>query len=100
MHYKLISLDLVNTVFQVAAFCDDNTVAFNKLVKRVQLLDILRQCEPTCVVMEACYSANNGGREIAKLGHDTRLVSARVVKAMLVGNKNDSNDAIAIGEAA
>jgi len=100
MHYKLISIDLAKTVFQVAAFRDDNSIAFNKRVKRAQLLDTLRQCEPTRVVMEACYSANYWGREIAKLGHDTRLVSARVVKAMLVGNKNDSNDAVAIGEAA
>lgn len=100
MNYKLISIDLAKTVFQVAAFNADNSVAFNRKVNRSALLDTLRQCEPTLVVMEACYSANYWGRTIQKLGHDVRLIPARMVKAMLVGNKNDANDAIAIGETA
>ena len=29
-----------------------------------------------------------------------KLIPARMVKAMLVGNKNDANDAVAIAEAA
>ena len=98
--YKLISVDLAKHVFQVAAFHEDGTIAFNKKVNRSKLLDSLRQCEPTLVVTEACYSANYWGRAIEKLGHHVRQVSPRVVKAMLIGNKNDNNDAIAIGEAA
>ncbi|MGL4711619.1 MAG: IS110 family transposase [Shewanella sp.] len=100
MNYKLISIDLAKTVFQVAAFNPDNTIAFNRKIKRPALLDTLRQCEPTLVVMEACYSANYWGRAIEKLGHTVKLIPARMVKAMLVGNKNDANDAIAIGETA
>ena len=98
--YKLISIDLAKHVFQVAAFHQDGTIAFNKKVSRSRLLDALRQCEPTLVVTEACYSANYWGRAVEKLGHRVRQVSPRVVKAMLIGNKNDNNDAIAIGEAA
>jgi transposase len=100
MEYKLISIDLAKTVFQVAAFNPDNTIAFNRKVSRSALLDTLRQCAPTLVVMEACYSANYWGRSILTLGHQVKLVPARMVKAMLVGNKNDANDAIAIGETA
>lgn len=88
MNYKLISIDLAKTVFQVAAF--------NRKINRPALLDTLRQCEPTLVVMEACYSANYWGRTIEKLGHTVKLIPARMVKAMLVGNKNDANDAVAI----
>jgi transposase len=73
MNYKLISIDLAKTVFQVAAFNADNSVAYNRKISRSALLDTLRQCEPTVVVMEACYSANYWGRTIQKLGHDVRL---------------------------
>ena len=100
MNYKLISIDLAKTVFQVAAFNPDNTIAFNRKINRPALLSTLRQCEHTLVVMEACYSANYWGRAIEKLGHTVKLIPARMVKAMLVGNKNDANDAIAIGETA
>ncbi|MCT8860486.1 IS110 family transposase [Shewanella xiamenensis] len=100
MNYKLISIDLAKTVFQVAAFNHDNTIAFNRKINRSALLNTLRQCEPTLVVMEACYSANYWGRTIEKLGHTVKLIPARMVKAMLVGNKNDANDAVAIGETA
>lgn len=100
MNYKLISIDLAKTVFQVAAFNPDSTIAFNRKINRPALLDMLRQCEPTLVAMEACYSANYWGRAIEKLGHTVKFIPARMVKAMLVGNKNDANDAIAIGETA
>jgi len=100
MDYKLISIDLAKTVFQVAAFNPDGTIAFNRKINRSALLNTLRQCEPTLVVMEACYSANYWGRAIEKLGHTVKLIPARMVKAMLVGNKNDANDAVAIGETA
>ncbi|BDA59966.1 hypothetical protein NUITMVS1_14290 [Shewanella xiamenensis] len=54
--------DPVKTVFQVAAFNPDSTIAFNRKINRPALLDMLRKCESTLVVMEACYSANYWGR--------------------------------------
>jgi DNA-binding winged helix-turn-helix (wHTH) protein len=36
------------------------------------------------------------GREIAKLGHDTKLIPAQHVTPFVRGNKNDHNDAFAI----
>ena len=42
------------------------------------------------------------GREIAKLGHDTKLIPAQHVTPFVRGNKNDHNDhndAFAIAEA-
>jgi transposase len=39
----------------------------------------MRQQLPTVVVMEACYSSHYWGREIAKLGHDTKLIPAQHV---------------------
>ncbi len=59
----------------------------------------MRQQTPTVVVMEACYSSHYWGREIAKLGHDTKLIPAQHVTPFVRGNKNDHNDAFAIAEA-
>ena len=56
---------------------------------------------PACVVgMEGCGSAHYWARELRELGHEVRLVPAQHVKAYVRGNKNDYNDARAIGEAA
>ena len=49
--------------------------------------------------MEACYSSNYWGREIQKLGHTVKLIPPFAVKPFLIDNKNDANDAVAIGEA-
>jgi len=100
MKCNLVSIDLAKTIFQICGFNDQREVLFNKKVKRSQLIHELRQIEPTRVVMEACYSLNPWGRRIEKLGHEVVLIPPFIVKAFLIGNKNDHNDAIAIGEAA
>ena len=97
--YKLISIDLAKSVFQICAFSDFNKIAFNQKVRRNKVLDILRNISPTTVVMEACYSSNYWGREIQKLGHTVKLIPPFTVKPFVIGNKNDANDAVAIGEA-
>lgn len=97
--YKLISIDLAKNVFQICAFSDFNKIAFNQRIHRNKVLAKLRTIEPTTVVMEACYSSNYWGREIEKLGHTVKLIPPFKVKPFLIGNKNDANDAIAIGEA-
>jgi len=43
--------------------------------------------------MEACATAHYWAREIAALGHDTRLIPPSYVKAYVVRQKNDFVDA-------
>ena len=101
MNYKLISIDLAKNVFQVALLDQQNNLVSNKKITRNKLLHTLRQYQPTLLVMEACYSSNHWGRAIVeKLGHTVKSIPARLVKAFLIGNKNDANDALAIAEAA
>ncbi|WP_354623056.1 IS110 family transposase [Psychromonas sp. MME2] len=99
MNTSVISIDLAKNVFQVCALNQAHKVISNKKVKRDLLLDVLRQYKATHVVMEAYYSANFWGREIAKLGHTVNLIPAIKVKPFVQGNKNDANDALAIAEA-
>jgi transposase len=55
---------------------------------------------PACIIgMEACSSAQYWARELQQLGHTVKLISPQFVKPYVKGNKNDSRDAEAIGEA-
>ena len=49
--------------------------------------------------MEACATSHHSARELAKLGHQVRLMPAKDVKAYVKRNKNDAADAEAISEA-
>lgn len=48
---------------------------------------------------EACGGAHYWAREIAKRGHEVRLMSPRFVRPYVKSNKNDARDAEAICEA-
>ena len=49
--------------------------------------------------MEACATSHHWARELAKLGHEVRLMPPRYVKPYIKRNKNDAADAEAICEA-
>jgi transposase len=99
MNNSVISIDLAKNVFQVCEFNRYHKSTFNKKVRRNKLLDTVRQLEPKRIVMEACYSANYWGRVFESMGYDVNLIPPHQVKPFVVGNKNDHNDALAIGEA-
>ena len=99
MKCKTIGIDLAKNVFQVCGVNKHLKPLFNDKVQRRDLLQYLAKLEPTTVVMEACYSSNYWGREITKLGHEAKLIPAQHVTPFVRGNKNDSNDTVAIIEA-
>lgn len=96
---NLVSIDLAKTVFQVCQFTQNNEILSNKKVSRGKLSQKIAQLSPTTIVMEACYSAHYWGRTFEQYGHTVKLVPAQHVKPFVRGNKNDANDAVAIGEA-
>jgi transposase len=99
MKLKTITIDLAKNVFQACGVNEHIQPQFNKKLKRNEVLDFMRQQQPTRVVMEACYSSHYWGRELTKLGHDVKLIPAQHVTPFVRGNKNDHNDAFAIAEA-
>ena len=64
------------------------------------MLAFFKALPPPCLVgMEACAPAHYWARELAKLGHQVRLMPAKDVKVYVKRNKNDAADAEAICEA-
>ena len=95
-----IGLDLAKTVFQAHGADAAGKVVFRKKLRREQLLGFF-SAQPKCLVaMEACASAHHWARELAALGHETRLIPPNYVKAYVKRQKNDAADAEAICEAA
>ena len=68
-------------------------------LRRRQLLPFVAQLQPCLVAMEACGGAHYWAREMAKRGHEVRLMSPRFVRPYVKSNKNDARDAEAICEA-
>jgi transposase len=96
---KLLSIDVAKNVFQVAGILANQKVAFNRQIKRSDLMEFMAQQKKTEVVMEACYSSHYWARQFKAMGHNVRLLPAQYVSPFLVGNKSDKNDTIAIAEA-
>jgi transposase len=97
---SIIGLDLAKTVFQAHGADASGAVVFRKKLRRDQLLAFFAGQPPCVVAMEACASAHYWAREIAALGHETRLIPPAYVKPFVKRQKNDMADAEAICEAA
>ena len=99
MNSNVISIDLAKNIFQVCLFNEHRAPVINKKVTRANLIKTVIKLDADRIVMEACYSSNYRGREFQALGKKVDVIPPYQVKPFVVGNKNDANDAVAIGEA-
>ncbi len=77
---SMIGLDLAKNVFQAHGATASGAVIFRKKLRRGQVLGFLA-AQPACTIaMEACASGHYWAREIAKLGHEVRLIAPDYVK--------------------
>jgi transposase len=90
---------MAKNIFQVHGITEDEEVAFNRPLRRAQLLPFFSKLEPCLIGMEACSSAHHWGRELTALGHNVRLIPPMYVKPYVKRGKSDAIDAEAICEA-
>jgi transposase len=100
MNIKTLGIDLSKHVFQLHGVDSIGNPMLKKKLSREKLPEFMATLSPCEVVMEACGGANFWAREFKNAGHNVKLISPQFVKPFVKGNKNDSNDAMAIVEAA
>ncbi len=96
----LIGADTAKSVFQVRGVDGSGVELFNRKLSRAKFLPFLAE-QPACVVvLEACGGAHHWAREIARFGHEVRLIPPAYVKPFAKRQKSDAIDVAAICEAA
>jgi transposase len=99
MHVTTVGLDLAKNIFQIHGVTEDGEVAFNRSLRRSQVLAFFERLDPCVVGMEACGTSHFWARELTKLGHNVRLIPPVYVKPYVKRGKTDAVDAGAICEA-
>lgn len=94
-----ICIDLAKTVFQVALFNKHGKLVSNRKVPQSKLISIITTHPKAVVCMEACGTAHYWARKFQQAGHQVLLIPAQIAAKYRSGNKNDSNDALAIYDA-
>jgi transposase len=99
MEIGTIGPDLAKNVFQVHGISATGEVVIRKTLRRSQMLPFFAKFPPCLVGAEACGTSHHWARELTKLGHEVRLMSASCVKPYVKRGKNDAADAEAIHKA-
>lgn len=94
-----LGIDIAKSVIQVHGASESGRRLFSKKVNRSEFLAFMAKLKPCVVGMEACGGSHHWGRELAKRGHEVKLMPPQHVKPYVKTNKNDAADAEACAEA-
>ena len=92
----VIGLDIAKRVFQLHWVDMETGELMNLRLTRAKLLEHFGNRAPCLVGMEACGGSQHWARRLQSLGHEVRLLPAKMVRPFVSGNKNDARDAQAI----
>ncbi|WP_445372072.1 IS110 family transposase [Methylomonas sp. HW2-6] len=95
MNSNVVGLDTAKSIFHLYSQAANDRPVKKKL-RRAEMLSYFANLPVSLIGLEACGGAHYWARELTKLGHEVVLLNAKFVKAFVVGNKNDFNDAEAI----
>jgi transposase len=96
MKLNVVGGDVAKRVLQLHWVEADQGEIVSVQLKRERFLEHFANRAACLIGMEACGGSQHWARELRKLGHEVKLLSARWVKPFVGGNKNDVADARAI----
>lgn len=94
-----VGLDLAKQIFQVHCADAAGGCVLSRKLRRANVLRFFKELPPCLVGLEACGGSHYWAREIAKFGHEVRLIPPSYVKPFVKRGKTDAADAEAISEA-
>ena len=89
----VVGVDIAKRVFQLHWVEPQAGEIVALQLKREKFLEHFANRSKCLIGMEACGGSQHWARSLQKLGHEVKLISGRMVKPFVVGNKNDAADA-------
>jgi transposase len=96
MNRIVVGVDIAKRVFQLHWVEPQTGEIVALQLKREKFLEHFANFSHCLIGMEACGGSQHWARSLQKLGHEVKLLSGRMVKPFVGGNKNDTADARAI----
>jgi transposase len=96
MNRIVVGGDIAKRVFQLHWVEPGTGEVVSLQLKRERFLEHFANRSNCLIGMEACGGSQHWARTLQKLGHEVKLLSGRMVKPFVGGNKNDAADARAI----
>jgi transposase len=93
MNRIVVGVDIAKRVFQLHWVEPQTGEIVALQLKRERFLEHFANRSSCLIGMEACGGSQHWARALQKLGHEVRLLSGRMVKPFVGGNKNDAADA-------
>jgi transposase len=95
-----VGVDLAKNVIQVSVVSPRGKERLNRSLTRRKFAEFLAKQQPALVAFEACATSHYWARTAQRHGHTARIIPAKAVAPFRQGHKTDSNDALAVAEAA
>ena len=92
----VVGVDTAKRVFQLHWVDMETGEIVDLKLTRAKFLEHFANRVPCLVAMEACGGTQHWARRLRELGHEVRLLPAKMVRPFVVGNKSDAHDARAI----
>lgn len=102
MDIKQIGIVIGKNTFHLIGLSPDGDIVLRRQLTRPRLIAFFeaRVDQPLSIAFEACSGAHWLAHQLIAMGHGVRLLTPESVRPFAKAQKNDWNDALAIGEAA
>jgi len=97
-HITTVGVDLAKEVIQVCVVTRQKAISNTEMTPQ-DFRCFLAKTKSCIIVFEACATSNYWKQVSLSLGHDARLISAKLVSQIRQNQKTDKNDALAVVQA-